>query len=1157
MKKNRLPERQRPVRELLKFLLLMKIAFAITFLACLRVSAAGYSQDTRLTLNLKQAPITKLLKIIEKRSDLKFVYSNDYFPGKLLVDVHVKDAPVKEILSDALKNTGFTFKKIDNDLVVIVPESKADLLKDIHGKVTASNGDPLEGVTVSVAGGNAHDVTDAGGRYSINVTGNEEILIFSYVGYTTRRVTVGDRNEVNVVMTKDVTDLGEVVVVGYGTQTKKAVTGSVVSIGQDKFKDRSFSNVMQSLAGQVAGVNITQSQGAPGVSPVIRIRGINSITAGTNPLFVVDGVPLEDFNMNMINPQDIESVEVLKDASSAAIYGSRGSSGVILITTRMGKAGQTKVSANFDYGWQKVVRRVDMMDAQQWIDYYVTAKNNSWVDLGGGHSASDPNSVRTSTLYKIPEAFLTNPGQFGKGTDWQDVLYHTAPVRNAQVSVSGGTDKTQYLFSGGYLDQDAVLDNNYYKRLSLRSNIRQILSPKFTIGLNLGLTGIYDRTDGTEGKSDVIGLALQSDPIFPLYNENGNLGIIDPNSVWNEYLQYNPVNLWHPYATTRFTDKQNKAFNALGTAFIEYKILKGLRFRSSINGNVFNNRYSYYRYKNQGYGFNQSLNGSEATASSGYTINWLSENTLTYDKRFNDHAFTLLAGYTAQKQSSEFQSATATNFPNDLVHTLSAGSVTSGTSTISEWSMLSYLARINYNFRNRYFLTSTIRRDGSSRFGANHQWGYFPSVSAGWILSEENFMQARNAISLLKLRASYGVAGNNQIPNYGPISLLGASNYASGNTQQNGLNILSIPNPDLKWEKTTQLNLGLDVGLWDNRVSISAEYYNSLTRDMLLNVPVPDISGFSTQLTNIGKMRNRGFELIAHTKNLTGSFRWTTDLNFSLNRNRVLQLGPGNAPIIYSSNETSVKIEVGQPVSNYYGYVFEGVYKNQAEINKSVHESSTAPGDPIIKDVSGDNSIGTDDRTIIGNYQPDFSAGMVNTFSYKGVELSVMLQGSFGGEIVNQNYRFLGFMNSGRNLFASSYGFYRSEAEPGDGINPRPTITRKAYQSAFSTLWVEDASFIRIKNIRLAYTLPPVILKKLPLDNLSVYINADNVKLFSKYTGYDPENTTYKATSYSASGTDANTGTASSSMPSGVMIGFDYGSYPIPRVITIGIKADF
>lgn len=1022
----------------------------------------------------------------------------------------------------------------------------------ITGKITDETGKPLPGTSILVKSSKTGTISNQDGAYSISAEENS-VLVFSSISYETQEILVSKRSVIDVSMQASNKTLNEVVVVGYGTQSKRAITGAVASVGFNEFKDRSFSNVTQSLAGKIAGVNITQSQGAPGVAPIIRIRGISSITAGTNPLFVVDGVPLENFNLNMINPQDIESVDVLKDASSAAIYGSRGASGVILITTKLGKPGKTNISVGYEQGTQQVIRKIGMMNAQQWINYYNDAHNNAWVDLNPAtNKATDPSSARPVT-YRIPDDFSTNPQQFGNGTDWQNVMFRVAPSHNAQLSVSGGTEKTQFMFSGAYLDQQAILDQNYYKRLAIRSNIKHKVSDRFTIGLNLGATTIFDRTDGTQGKSDVVSLALQSDPIFPVFNENGNLGYRDPNSVWNKYLPYNDLNLWHPYSLTRYIDKQNKSFNTLGTAFGEYYITDDLKFRSSISGNLSNTRYNSYRFKNQGYGYS-SLLAAEGNSQTSYSLNWLSENTLTYDKRFNDHSLNVLAGYSVQKQRDEFASVTSGSFPNDLVETLNAGVVTSGSTFATEWSIISYLARAQYNFQNKYFFTAAIRRDGSSRFGTATRWGYFPSVSAGWLISDEKFMQNLKAVNLLKLRVSYGVAGNNQIPNYGSISLLGTSNYASGGSLASGLAIGNIANTNLKWERTNQLNIGLDLRMLNDRIGVSAEFYNSITKDMLLNVPIPDISGFSNQLTNIGQMQNRGVELNLNTKNIVGKFTWSTDFNISANRNKVLQLGNSNAPIIYTDFLVAVKTEVGQPISNFYGYQVDGIFKNQAAVDAAPHYSTTKPGDPIIRDVNGDGKITADDRTTLGNYQPKFTAGLTNNFSFKGFDVSFMFQGSFGGKIVNQMYRYSGFWNNGRNMFAGVDNRWRSEADPGDGIHPRATLNLTGLQDQFTSLWVEDASFVRLKNIRISYTIPSSLLARTPLRNTRVYANADNVYLWSKYIGYDPENTTYNATNYSGNSNGLN---ASGNAPNGAFIGVDYGSYPIPRVITIGLKTDF
>ena len=1019
----------------------------------------------------------------------------------------------------------------------------------ISGKVLSkTEGTALPGVSVLVKGSSNGTITDTEGNYQLNVP-NSATLVFSFIGFTTQEVAVGNRSVVDVNMATDAKALSEVVVIGYGTQTKRAVTGSVASVNYDKFKDRSFSNVTQALAGELPGVNITQGQGAPGQTPIIRIRGISSITAGTNPLYVVDGLPMENFNLNNVNPQDIESVEVLKDASSAAIYGSRGANGVIIITTKLGKPGKTAINASYEYGMQEVTRRIELMNAPQFVQYYVDAHNNAWIASAPGRSASDPNSVR-STQYRIPEDFITNPQQFGNGTDWQDVMYRTAPSHNAQLSVAGGTDKTQFLFSGSYLDQDAVLDQNYYKRLSFRSNIRHTVSDKFSIGANIAFTGIFDRTDGTQGKSDVVSLGVQSDPIFPVYNELGNLGFKDPNSTWYRFATYTDLQLWHPYSLTREISKQNKSFNTLGTAFVEYNILESLKFRSSINGNLYNTRYNSYQNKDQKFGYSSAL-AARGDVNSSFMLNWLTENVLTYDKKFGNHGLTALVGYTAQKQRDEYSALTSSNFPNDLVQTLNAGTATSGTSLASEWSMLSYLARINYNFLDKYFLTGTIRRDGSSRFGTNTKWGYFPSISAGWLVSDEAFMQNFTAVNNLKIRASYGVAGNNQIPNYGQVGLLGSQNYVYGNNLGNGLNVNNIANPDLKWEKTTQLNLGIDVGLLQNRLNLTAEVYNSTTNDLLLFVPVPDITGFATQLTNIGKMRNRGFEFGLNSRNMVGNFTWTTDFNFSLNRNKVLELGPGNAPLIFTDYVVTVKTEVGQPISNYYGYVFDGVYKNQAEIDASPHDPTTTPGDPIVRDVNKDGQITDADRTTLGNYQANFTSGITNTFGYKGIEFSFMLQGSFGGEIANQLVRYNAIWNGGRNAYAEVANYWKSESDPGDGKHFKPTVAPRGLQEKFSSYWVEDGSFVRVKNIRVSYALPANLLIRLPVKSARLYLNAENVHLFSKYLNYDPENTTYSSTTYST------TATATAGIPSGTMIGVDYGSYPVPRIITLGAKFEF
>lgn len=1034
----------------------------------------------------------------------------------------------------------------------------------ISGRVVDEKNIPLQGVSVQVKGGKVVAITDQNGSFSATAD-KEAILQFTHEGYGSYERPVGN-GMFQVALTAESKSLEQVVVIGYGTQKKRAVTGAVVSVGYDEFKDRSFSNVAQSLAGTVPGVNITSSQGAPGFGPTIKIRGTSSVTAGTTPLYVVDGMALENFDLNQINPQDIQSVEILKDAASSAIYGSRGANGVVIVTTKLGKAGKTQVNVTYEQGISKVTRKVDMMDAQEWIKYYVDARNNAWVLLDPvNNKPTDDNAKRSMVSgaknYLIPEDFLTNPAQFGKGTDWQDVMFRTAPMSNAQVSLSGGTDKTNYLFSVGYLDQKAVLIENFYKRLSLRTNIRQKISDKVTTGLNIAFTGSNDRTDGTTGKSDAISLGLQSDPIFPEYNENGNIGFLDPNSTWKRFQTFG-VQLWNPHSLISYADKLNKTYNTLGNAYLEVKPIKDLTLRASGNGNLTNTNYNWYWEAGQGYGYSSVL-PAQASVRTTSNLNWQSEFTATYNKSFGEHTLGIVAGYSTQKNKFDVTGINGTDFPNDLVRTINAaGTVTkpANSNFSEEWSLLSMLGRVSYGFKNKYFINTTLRRDGSSRFGPDSKWGIFPSVSGAWVVSDENFMRNITAINTLKLRVSYGQTGNNLIPNYGSISLLSTSRYVNGTSVVNGLRTSTISNPELKWEKTGQFNIGADLALFRNRLNVTLDAYRSVTKDMLLNVPVPAYTGFTTQLTNIGSMENKGFEFGLSSKNITGSaFTWSTDFNLSLNRNKVLKLGPNNAPIEIDEWGYFVT-EVGQPISNYKGYIFDGIYNNQGEIDKSVSYPGAAPGDPIIRDINGDKKININDRTILGNIQPDFTAGLTNTFQFKGFEFSFMLQGIFGSEIWNQQTRFSKFWNDSRNSYASVTNYWKSEQDPGDGKTFKPYATysanakgKAAFIQGYSNYWMEDGSFVRIKNLRIAYALPQTILKKSPAKNIRVYANAENVYVFSDYVGYDPENSTYSVGTSSVPG--ANGGSATN--PPGLLLGADYGAYPIPLILTFGVKMDF
>lgn len=1143
---------------LLKFLITMKLSILFLCLSVLTVVASeSYSQSTKLSLSLKNVTLEKVLLNIEEQSQFRFFYSEKVDVGQK-VTIDSQQMGIVEILNEILQGTEITYKIIDRQVALMNKADEATNMfavqsNSLKGSVANSAGELLPGVTVIVKGTNNGTITDTDGKFSLSNVPANATLSFSFIGMKTVDVVVNGKTQINVVLEDETIGIEEVVAIGYGTVKKSDLTGSVVSVGADKIKDRSFGNALQAISGQISGVQITQTQGAPGMAPSIKVRGASSINAGTTPLYVIDGIPLEDntvrsgdgsssssnmdFNrnpLNSINPNDIESIEVLKDASSAAIYGSRGANGVVIITTKQGKAGKTKIEATYEFSVANVNRRIDMMDAKEWIEFETAARNNTWATIIKGN----PKAVRDNKTI-IPVEF-SDPAwlaRIGNGTDWQDVLFRTAYSHNIQVSASGGSDNTQFMISGGLLDNEGVVDQNTYNRITLRSNVRHKISDRFNIGVNIGLSRTNDASFGTGGKSDAVSLSVQNDPIFPLYVETGSLGFKDPASIWNTFSKYG-FQFWHPYSLTREMTK-NKLTNVItANSFAEWNIMKGLSFKSALNTNIEDTHYSSYWNEGQNWGYSGWVNatGSLITMQS---FNWVWENTLNFNRTINgDHSINGLLGYTAQEQRYDYSDMTSGSFPNDMVKTLNAGKVTTGNTSATEWALISYLARGNYAYKGKYLASATIRTDGCSRFGAVNRWGYFPSGSLAWRISEEPFMKVIPWVDNMKLRLSYGMTGNNQIPNYGSVGLLGYSSYVSGADVKQGIYTNTFADKELKWEKTGQTNLGVDASVLKQRVNMSIDVYYSKTHDLLLNVPIPVLTGFQSTLTNVGELQNKGFEFQLKTINLNGNFKWTTDFNISANRNEVLKLGANNAPIYLTVNDAISKTEVGQPIGNYFGYVFDGVIMKQSDLDNNLYPvwAGSEPGDPKVKDVNNDGKVDSNDRTILGNYQPDFSWGMTNTFSYKGLELSVMLTGVEGAEIMNQHARFLKSFNGDRNAYKYVSNYWKSEADPGNGMINKPRQSPNTVQAQSSNYWVEDGSFVRIKNIRLGYNMPKSVLNTMNIRGLKLYVNLENVYVFSDYSNYDPEGSTYQ---------------------SGLLVGFDYGAYPNPFVATAGINLSF
>lgn len=1010
---------------------------------------------------------------------------------------------------------------------------------EISGRVTDEKGTGLPGVTVQVKGATVGTATDESGNFMVRVPTGATTLVFSSVGFAAQTIEIGDRRQINLTMREDVRALADVVVVGYGTQKKTDVTGAVASVSAKDIKDLPVASFTESLAGQVAGVQVQQTSGSPGSALTVRVRGAGSISAGNAPLYVVDGYPLASSDdINLINPNDIASVEVLKDASAAAIYGSRGGNGVVIITTKRGKAGKPKVEFDYYIGQQQVAKKLDMLNATQFAEYSREAFNNAWVDRGG--KASDPNSFRPDgQRLRYPDIY-DDPSALAN-TDWQNQIFRKAGLQNYNLSFSGGNESARYLISANYFDQDGIIRKSGFKRYSFRANVDAEVSKRLRVGINLAPSFSADnrvQSDGHWASDGIINGALSILPVIPVYNPDGTYasqvnfgygtpGIPSPVAIMNEV-----------------TDRVN-TMRVLGNMYAELEIASGLAFRTSLGADVNTNRRNYFRPSVVPANQQPAPTIAAGYNSSRLFLNWLNENTLTYTKTFAEvHTLTALAGFTAQQAPiQERTRIDATGYPNDLVSTVNAASIRTGSGDplLEQWSLLSYLARINYGFRDKYLLTATIRRDGSSRFGADRRWGNFPSVSVGWRASQEEFLRGLTYLNELKLRVSYGLTGNNFIPNYGAIGILTPENYSLGagaSNIVNGLGQQTVSNNLLTWEINRQFDAGLELGVLNNRLAFTADYYERNSSGLLLDVPVPASTGFTRALQNIGKVRNRGVELGLTSRNLTGDFTWTTNLNLSLNRNKVLALGPQGDPIFGGSGIGNTHLtQIGEPLGNFFGYVQEGIFQNQAEIDASPHFADARPGDVRFRDVNGDGRITPNDRTLIGNNQPDFVYGITNTFAYKNFDLNVITQGVQGNEILNLSLRFYENLEGNSNQRSTVLDRWRSPEQPGNGMIPRANSRTTGSNNQVSTRWVEDGSFFRIRNITLGYNLPAGLLSKGFIQGARIYTSVQNAATFTKYKGFNPE---------------VNLGGDQALTP-----GTDYGGYPLARTYTLGVNVSF
>ena len=968
----------------------------------------------------------------------------------------------------------------------------------VQGVVKDQTGETVIGASVMEKGTTNGTITGIDGDFSLNMSSNGTLVV-SFVGYKTQEVQVKGQKQLQVVLSEDAEMLDEVVVIGYGTMKKSDLTGAVSSIGNKDIKDSPVSNLGQAIQGKISGVQIVDA-GKPGDNVSIKIRGLGSIN-NCDPLVVIDGVPT-DLGLSSLNMADVERLDVLKDASATAIYGSRGANGVVMITTKRGTEGKGKLAVSANYSFQNATNVPSLLNAAQ----YAELSNDMMVNSG-----------------RNPNPEWANPSELGAGTDWMDELLRTGVMQNYTVSYSGGNEKSHYYVSGGFLDQSGIVKSVNYRRFTFQSNSdAQVLkwlkfSNNITFSADTKKSGSYN-----------IGDALKALPIYPVKNEDGSWSGPDGNSEWYGSTR-------NPIGPTELNKSQTDGYNFLANLTAELTFTKWLKFKSTFGYDA-----KFWFIDNFTPKYNWKPTPTEETSrykSDNKSFTYLWDNYFLFDHTFAEkHRVGLMAGMSAQWNTNDYLNAQKNVFMFDNVHEMDNGEemyAIGGNET--EWALLSYMARVNYSYEDRYLLTATIRRDGSSRFGKKHRWGTFPSVSVAWRASQEKWFPKNDYINDLKVRAGYGVTGSQaSVGNYSYLASYNTSVYPFGISSGNQTALVSstLANPYIHWEEVAQTNIGFDASLFNSRVMFSFDAYLKETRDMLVNGCIPITSGFedtTTTYTNAGKVRNQGIEMSLHTINLTGELGWETNLTATYNKNKIKDL---NSDVPYYINQINnsyvTMLAKDYPINVFYGYVTDGIFQNQSEVNTHAVQPGAEPGDIRFRDLNNDGVINDSDRTVIGNPNPSWLFSMNNSLSYKGFELSVFLQGIAGNKIYNAN-------NIDNTGMAAAYNqttdvLKRWQGEGTSNSMPRAVFGDPNQNTRVSDRFVENGSYLRLKNITLSYTFPKQWLQKAQIENARLSLSCENVATITGYSGFDPE--------------------------VGIN-GIDQNRYPISRTFSLGLNFNF
>ncbi len=1090
----------------------MRLTSLFLVLICVHVSAASRSQT--VTLNVRHQPITNVLASIEAQTGYLIVYNDRYVTRDVLVSLQVADQPLETVLDQVLTPRALSYQIKGKTIAIrgergrrgasaALPEQPIEQQRTISGKVTDEKGEPLDGVTVTVKGTSTAVTTNATGDYRVSVPGNARALVFTILGFEAAERSVGNQSTIDVALKASVSDLEEVVVVGYGTIRKADLTGAVSQVKTAQLEAAPVYNMEQALKAGATGVRVVQNSGAPGSRIEVRIRGGNSMIGDNQPLYVVDGFPVTG-DITYLNPSDIESVDILKDASATAIYGARGANGVVIITSKRGKSGQnTRIDVQTQVGLQQDIKRMEVLDARE----YATVVNE-WLKNGGQQPFFDLNDIQ------------------GPGTDWQSEVLRNAGLQNHTITISGASEKTRYSIGGNFYDQDGIVINSGAKRGSVRVNMDHQLYDWLKMDLNINLAR-RERfqvpvENGSFGNTVYSG-AVSAPPTLGVYDETGQLTQIGQLYSFAEATMVNPLIFDEPYKNRGLSNV------VIGNTSFSIRLAEGLTLKTLLgleSHNIATEQFHPVRFAND---------RGAASQGNSYRTSFLNENILTYEKSFGtQHRLNLMGGFTYQDEVYRSSSIDVSGFANNNTENFNLGvaeTVNPPSSGISKWALASWLARANYALADKYLFTASIRADGSSRFGENNKWAAFPSGAVAWKVNNEPFLQHVRAIDELKLRASIGMTGNSALSPYQSLNRISSVRTIYGNgAEVIGYVPSGIANPDLKWETTTQVDFGFDLTMLDNRMTITADYYIKNTTDLLASVPLPPSIGFGSMLQNIGEIRNQGFEFNVSSDILTREFKWDAAVRLSTNQNKITSLAGGNDIFSTDLNQFRSSMNIarqGYPFGMFFGLVEDGL---------------TDAGAIKYIDQNNDGQINALDRVILGSPYPDLIYGVNSNFSYKNIELNLFIEGVTGNDIfwatAGTN---LNSFQRGTNQFRDLIGNYWTAENP-DPNAKYPKISSTTLVDV-SDRFIEDGSYLRLKSVKLAYNLPMAKWTNAKIQRAQVYVSGINLLTFTNYPGIDPDVNT--------------TGTDDRNVGNRLRMGIDQSAYPTAKMYMAGINFSF